>query len=94
MANIGGYSKESLLSQAQNVWTMLDEMAEDSPEKYKEFMEKQRQEAKEYMKPPVPNMCIQTMLQVTCQSTLQVITGDLSKYITGNYRWFGKVHYR
>lgn len=63
MANIGDYSKESLLSQAQNVWTMLDEMAEDSPDKYKEFIEKQRQEAKEYMKPPVPNMCIQTMLQ-------------------------------
>lgn len=63
MTNIGGYSKESLLNQAQNVWTMLDEMAESSPEKYKEFIDKQMKEAKEYMKPPVPNMCIQSSLQ-------------------------------
>lgn len=64
MANIGDFSKESLLNQAQNVWSMLDEMAESSPEKYKEFIDKQMKEAKEYMKPPEPNMCVQSSLQV------------------------------
>lgn len=68
MANIGDFSKESLLNQAQNVWSMLDEMAESSPEKYKEFIDKQMKEAKEYMKPPEPNMCVQSSLQVLCTS--------------------------
>lgn len=65
MTETGGYSKESLLNQAQNVWTMLDEMAENNPDKYKEFIDKQMKEAKEYMKPPEPDMCVQTTLLVT-----------------------------
>ncbi|XP_063440108.1 PIH1 domain-containing protein 2-like [Mytilus trossulus] len=72
MANIGDFSKESLLNQAQNVWSMLDEMAESSPEKYKEFIDKQMKEAKEYMKPPEPNMCVQSSLQAPKQWKLYI----------------------
>jgi len=49
---------------AEQIWSMLDNMAADDPEGYKKFIDKQLKEGKEAMKPPVPHMCIQTNLEV------------------------------
>lgn len=60
----GGYGKESMMNQAQQVWTMLDDMAENDPKAYKAFIDKQMQERKEFMSPAEPHMCVQTWMVV------------------------------
>ena len=62
-----GYSKDSMMQQAQHVWSMLDDMANNDPAAYKKFIDKQMAEKKEFMAPPEPHMCIQTQMTVsTC----------------------------
>lgn len=60
-----GVDRDSMMKQAQNIWTMLDEMAERDPQTYKKFIDKHMKEGKEYMKPPEPHMCIMTMTTST-----------------------------
>ncbi|XP_041373135.1 PIH1 domain-containing protein 2-like [Gigantopelta aegis] len=58
----GKYDTESMMHQAQHMWTMLDEMATSNPQAYREFINKQLQEGREQMAPPQPHMCIKTNL--------------------------------
>jgi len=60
----GKYDKESMMNQAQHVWSMLDDMANNDPGAYKAFIDKQMEEKKEFMSPPEPHMCVQTTMTV------------------------------
>ncbi|EDV25634.1 uncharacterized protein TRIADDRAFT_23555 [Trichoplax adhaerens] len=51
-------NKDNLMQQAQHVWTMLDEMAENNPDGYRRFMEKQMKDAKQHIKSPEPAFSI------------------------------------
>uniref|UniRef100_A0A8C0J2Z9 PIH1 domain-containing protein 2 n=1 Tax=Chelonoidis abingdonii TaxID=106734 RepID=A0A8C0J2Z9_CHEAB len=42
------------------LWSMLDEMAESTPESYHRFMQQQLEDAKQYCTPPEPHLCLQT----------------------------------
>ena len=59
-----GPEGDKLLQQAQQVWAMLDDMADKDPQAYKRFIEKQAQEHKELTAPPQPHMSIKTQFQV------------------------------
>ncbi|KAK3107152.1 hypothetical protein FSP39_008233 [Pinctada imbricata] len=56
------YDKDSMMKQAQNIWTMLDEMAENNPQAYQKFINEKTKKGMEYMKPPEPHMCVQTIM--------------------------------
>lgn len=58
-------NSESMSKQAQHIWGMLDDMADNDPSAYKKFIERQLKEGKEYMAPPDPHMCVQVMLLVS-----------------------------
>lgn len=60
----GAYSSDSMMKQAQQVWSMLDDMAENDPQAYKAFIDKQAAERKEFMAPPETHMCVQTQMVV------------------------------
>ncbi|XP_042330821.1 PIH1 domain-containing protein 2 isoform X2 [Sceloporus undulatus] len=53
-------SSEDMLAKATQLWTMLDDMAESNPESYRQFMQKQFKDAKEYYAPPEPWLCLRT----------------------------------
>ncbi|GFO29876.1 pih1 domain-containing protein 2 [Plakobranchus ocellatus] len=57
-----GFTPEGMSAQAQQIWSMLDDMAENDPAAYRKFIERQMKEGKEYMAPPDPHMCVQVML--------------------------------
>ncbi|XP_048254000.1 PIH1 domain-containing protein 2-like isoform X1 [Haliotis rufescens] len=59
---MGGYNKDDLLKQAQNIWTMLDDMAANNPQGYKQFMDKQMKEGKQALAPPNPHMVVKTTM--------------------------------
>lgn len=60
----GTFNKESVMNQAQHIWSMLDDMANNDPKAYKAFIDKQMQEKKEFSAPAEPHMCIQTTMVV------------------------------
>ncbi|XP_040181354.1 PIH1 domain-containing protein 2 isoform X1 [Rana temporaria] len=51
-----------LLSQVNQFWSLLDDMAENSPDSYKTFIQRHMNEGKDFMKPPEPFLCIQTKI--------------------------------
>ena len=54
---------DALFGSAQQIWTMLDEMASSSPEKYAAFIAKQKKEHEELVrqnKPPTPKFAVST----------------------------------
>uniref|UniRef100_A0A8C4YNH2 PIH1 domain-containing protein 2 n=1 Tax=Gopherus evgoodei TaxID=1825980 RepID=A0A8C4YNH2_9SAUR len=53
------HSKD-MLTQVTQLWSMLDEMAESTPESYHRFMQQQLEDAKQYCTPPEPHLCLQT----------------------------------
>ena len=53
---------ESLLSQADSMWKMLDDLADSDPEAYKRFMDKTLKEGSSLFQPPEPCFCISTVL--------------------------------
>uniref|UniRef100_A0A0B7A7Y4 PIH1 domain-containing protein 2 n=1 Tax=Arion vulgaris TaxID=1028688 RepID=A0A0B7A7Y4_9EUPU len=53
---------EALSAQAQQLWSMLDDMSENNPTAYKKFIQQQMKEAKEHMSPPESHMCVQVTL--------------------------------
>ncbi|XP_062572918.1 PIH1 domain-containing protein 2-like [Saccostrea cucullata] len=65
MAVPDGVDRDSMMKQAQSIWTMLDEMAENNPQAYRKFIDKHMTEGKEYMKPAEPHMCVMTMVTST-----------------------------
>ena len=50
--------RESLLRQADHMWKMLDNMAENNPEGYQRFIKKQLGEGSAHFKPPEPVFCL------------------------------------
>ncbi|XP_053307682.1 PIH1 domain-containing protein 2 isoform X2 [Spea bombifrons] len=54
--------QNELLSQVNQFWNMLDDMAENSPESYQRFIQKHVKGGKEIMAPPQPHMCLQTKI--------------------------------
>lgn len=55
-------SHEKMSTQAQQIWAMLDDMAQNDPGAYRKFINKQMKEGKEFMAPPDPHMCVQVKL--------------------------------
>ncbi|XP_059174589.1 PIH1 domain-containing protein 2-like [Physella acuta] len=55
-------NSDSMSKQAQHIWAMLDDMADNDPSAYKKFIERQLKGGKEYMAPPDPHMCVQVMI--------------------------------
>ena len=53
---------EALHKQADNVWKMLDDMADSDPEAYKSFIDKILKEVPNACKPPEPCFCVSTVL--------------------------------
>lgn len=51
-----------LHKQADNVWKMLDDMAESNPEAYKDFIDKILKEGSNSYKAPEPSFCVSTVL--------------------------------
>ena len=60
-----GSGTESMMQQAQHIWSMLDDMADNDPKAYRRFIEKQKAEQKEHMSPPEPHMCVRTQMTVS-----------------------------
>ena len=60
-----GVSNEAMMKQAQQIWSMLDDMAENDPKAYRKFIDQQNAEQKKFMKPPEPHMCVQTSMIVS-----------------------------
>lgn len=58
---------------AQQIWSMLDNMAAEDPESYRKFIDKQLKEGKEALKPPNPYMCVQTLLHVSARDKMHQI---------------------
>ncbi|XP_005110123.1 PIH1 domain-containing protein 2 [Aplysia californica] len=57
-----GASTEGMSAQAQQIWGMLDDMAQNNPAAYRNFIQKQLKDGKEYMAPPEPHMCVHVLL--------------------------------
>ena len=45
---LGGTNGDQVLSQAQSIWTMLDQLAENNPSAYKKFIEQQLTSGREH----------------------------------------------
>ncbi|XP_073513217.1 PIH1 domain-containing protein 2 [Phyllobates terribilis] len=55
-------SPDQLLSQVNQFWSMLDDMAESNPQSYQKFIQRHVEEGKEFMAPPEPHWCLQTKI--------------------------------
>ncbi|XP_069803247.1 PIH1 domain-containing protein 2 [Dendropsophus ebraccatus] len=53
---------DQLLSQVNQFWSMLDDMAENSPQSYQKFIQRHLEEGKEFMAPAEPHLCLQTKI--------------------------------
>ncbi|XP_066463078.1 PIH1 domain-containing protein 2 [Eleutherodactylus coqui] len=51
-----------LLSQVNQFWSLLDDMAESSPQSYQKFIQRHLEEGREFMSPPDPHLCLQTKI--------------------------------
>lgn len=56
--------QNAALNQVNQFWTMLDDMAQNHPDKYKTFIERQMRHTAEYFSPPEPNICLRASVQV------------------------------
>lgn len=53
------------LSQVNQLWSLLDDMAENNPDDYKVFIERQMRDRAEYLSPPEPHSCLRTSVKVS-----------------------------
>ncbi|XP_039206488.1 PIH1 domain-containing protein 2 isoform X3 [Crotalus tigris] len=65
-------SSEEMLSKATQLWTMLDDMAENNPGSYRQFMQQQLKEAKQHYAPPEPWLCLKTCISEPTKTCLFV----------------------
>ncbi|KAH3699174.1 PIH1 domain-containing protein 2-like [Dreissena polymorpha] len=63
---------ESVMQQAQQVWSMLDDMADNDPRAYKKFIDKQMAERKEFLSPAEPHMCVKTWMVKPQKTTFYI----------------------
>lgn len=57
-------SSKGLLTQISQFWNMLDDLAENDPERYKNFIEQELKDGKELCVDPEPHLCLQTKILV------------------------------
>ncbi len=62
MAASVGSGEVNMLEAAQRVWSTLDHMASEDPEKYKKFITEQLDEGKEILASPEPVFCLRCAL--------------------------------
>ncbi|XP_030076490.1 PIH1 domain-containing protein 2 [Microcaecilia unicolor] len=55
-------SQKELLTQVNQLWNVLDDMAENNPESYQKFIKHHLQEGRELLVPPDPHLCLQTKI--------------------------------
>ena len=65
---LSNMSPEQLSQNAQHIWQMLDDMAENNPGMYRKFIDKQMSESKKVTAKPNPHMCVQTTISVSVET--------------------------
>ncbi|XP_054448376.1 PIH1 domain-containing protein 2 [Pteronotus mesoamericanus] len=55
-------SSKGLLTQVNQLWNLLDDLAESNPESYKKFIQQQLKEGKQLCAVPEPRLCLQTRI--------------------------------
>ncbi|NWW88419.1 PIHD2 protein, partial [Rhynochetos jubatus] len=50
--------EDAALAEAAQLWSLLDEMAENDPQAYRRFLRQQRDEAEQLCAPPEPRLCL------------------------------------
>ncbi|XP_054989793.1 PIH1 domain-containing protein 2 [Sorex araneus] len=55
-------SSKGLFTQANQLWNLLDDLAESNPESYKKFINQQLKEGKELWAAPEPQFCLETRI--------------------------------
>ncbi|XP_058049955.1 PIH1 domain-containing protein 2 [Ahaetulla prasina] len=55
-------SSDEMLTKATQLWSMLDDMAENNPKSYRHFMQQQLKEANLHYAPPEPCLCLKTCI--------------------------------
>ncbi|XP_005987329.1 PIH1 domain-containing protein 2 [Latimeria chalumnae] len=65
-------AQKDLLAQVNQLWSILDDMSESSPEEYQEFIQRQLKEGMENCGPPAPHTCIQTRILEPREETLYI----------------------
>lgn len=68
--------KESLLRQADHMWKILDNMAENNPEGYQHFIKKQMQEGSANFKPPEPVFCLSCEIDTVRKNIYSLLTSN------------------
>lgn len=59
-----------LAVQAQQLWSMLDDLAIENPDGYRKFIDKHLKEGRDAMRPPEPHMCVKTVVFVSLSAVL------------------------
>jgi len=61
----GGPIKDDLLQQADQLWSMMDELCQDDPDAYQRFIQKHMKEGREVLsEPPHVESCVRTDILV------------------------------
>ncbi|KAL1782090.1 PIH1 domain-containing protein 2 [Sigmodon hispidus] len=55
-------SSKGLLTQISQFWNMLDDLAENDPERYRNFIEQELKDGKQLCMDPEPQLCLQTKI--------------------------------
>ncbi|KAM7337623.1 hypothetical protein ACRRTK_003742 [Alexandromys fortis] len=55
-------SSKGLLTQISQFWNMLDDLAENDPERYRNFIEQELKDGKQLCVDPEPQLCLQTKI--------------------------------
>ncbi|XP_006890839.1 PREDICTED: PIH1 domain-containing protein 2 [Elephantulus edwardii] len=55
-------SSKGLLTQVTQFWNLLDDLAENDPERYEKFIQQQLKEGKQFCSAPEPQFCLETKI--------------------------------
>ncbi|XP_021514314.1 PIH1 domain-containing protein 2 [Meriones unguiculatus] len=55
-------SSKGLLTQISQFWNMLDDLSENDPERYKNFIQQELKDGKQFCVDPEPQLCLQTKI--------------------------------
>ncbi|KAK7796605.1 hypothetical protein U0070_001845 [Myodes glareolus] len=65
-------SSKGLLTQISQFWNMLDDLAENDPQRYKNFIEQELKDGKQLCIDPEPQLCLQTKILVCSYTVIDV----------------------
>lgn len=57
-------SSKELFTHVNQLWNLLDDLAESNPESYEKFIQQQLREGKEFWASPEPQFCLETSILV------------------------------